>query len=95
MVDDKWEYVLADKGHGREWRRVFRFEASQSTVLWEAFSELAVSAPVTGVRPTPVGIRCEMRAELTFNDRTAVVVLGWWYDRPDDAPRLVTAYPTP
>ena len=78
-----------------EWRRVFRVESSQSAVLWEAFAELAASARVTDVRPTAVGIRCEMRTEPSFNGRTAMVMLGWWYDQIGDAPRLVTAYPTP
>lgn len=87
--------MLSDRGHGPEWRRVFRVKSSQSADLWNAFADLAASAPVTDVRPTEVGIRCEMRAELTFNDRTAMVMLGWWYDRTEDAPRLVTAYPTP
>lgn len=95
VVDDKWEYVLSNRGHGREWRRVFRVEPSQSTALWAAFAELAASSLVTDVRPTAVGIRCEMHAELTFNGRTAMVMLGWWYDQDGDAPRLVTAYPTP
>ena len=95
VVDTKLDYVLSDKGHGSEWRRVFRAEPSQSSALWAALAELATSALVTDSRPTAFGTRCETRAELTFNGRTATVVLGWWYDQPGDRPRLVTAYPTP
>ena len=89
-----WRYVLADDGHGPHWQRVFRVELDQAGELWERFAEIARNAQVSNVRPSGFGIGCAIRAELTFNGRTADVVLGWFYDRPEDAPRLVTAYPT-
>jgi hypothetical protein len=96
VEDDKWHgYILDDDGHGFEWRRVFRIDRSQSDELWRAFADIALTADVTRVRPSRFGIGCATRTELTFNERTANVVLGWWYDRPGDPPRLVTAYPTP
>jgi hypothetical protein len=96
VTDSKWhDYVLADDGHGGEWRRVFRVEKTQSAALWEAIAELARTAPVTQLRSNPDGFGCGIEAELSFNDRTATVRLGWFYDHPDDPPRLVTAYPTP
>ena len=56
---------------------------------------VVIGAPVTDVRASQFGVGCTTRAELTFNRRTAVVVLAWFYDRPADPPRLVTAYPSP
>ncbi len=96
VEEKKWEgYVLADSGHGPEWRQVFRIDAAQSAELWQSITELARRAPVTQVRPSARGIGCGIQAELTFNGRRAVVRLGWFYDHPDAPPRLVTAYPTP
>ncbi len=96
VEEDKWnDYVRADDGHGKEWRRVFRLEPTQSEELWLALADLARTAPISEVRPSRFGVGCGMTAELTFNGRTAVVLLGWYYDRPGDAPRLVTAYPAP
>ncbi len=97
FVDDvKWHgYVLADDGHGPEWRRVFRVDGAQSPELWHAIAELVLSSPVTEIRPSPRGVGCGIAAELTFNGRTTTVRVGWFYDRVDDPPRLVTAFPTP
>ncbi|MBV9167863.1 MAG: hypothetical protein JO321_15540 [Solirubrobacterales bacterium] len=96
MDEIKWlGYVLADEGHGREWRRVFQAEAHQADALWQAIASLAVSAPVTDLRPGSRGMGCAVHAALTFGERTAHVVLAWLYDEPDDRPRLVSAYPSP
>jgi hypothetical protein len=92
----KWHgYVLADDGHGPHWRRVFRVEPTQSAALWQAIVELARTGTVTHLRPNPYGFGCGIQTELTFNGRTATVRLGWFYERPDAPPRLVSAYPTP
>ena len=54
---------------------------------------IAIAEPVTEVRPNRFGFGCGMRTELRFNASSAIVLLGWFYDSPDDAPRLVTTYP--
>ena len=92
----KWHgYVVAEDGHGPHWSRIFRYEAGQAESLREAILLVARDEPVTEVRHGPHGVGCSIRAELTFNGRTAIVLLAWFYDTPDAAPRLVSAYPSP
>ena len=47
------------------------------------------------VTEAPHGVGCQVRVALTLTDRTARVLTIWHYASMTDAPRLVTAYPTP
>lgn len=68
----KWHgYVLADDGHGQEWRRVFRVGRSQADELWQAVARAVLDAPVTEVRTGPRGVGCGIHMILSFNGRTA------------------------
>jgi len=93
---EKWaEWILADRGHGREWARVFLVHPSDSERLWQAIANAVLDAPVAAVRKVAVGVACEVRVELTIDERTATVRSAWHYADIEDAPRLVTAFPTP
>jgi hypothetical protein len=89
------EWILADRGHGREWARVFLVHPSDSEQIWQAVANAVLDAPVSAVRKVAVGVACEVRIELTIDERTATVRSAWHYADTDDAPRLVTAFPTP
>jgi hypothetical protein len=93
---EKWaEWLLADRGHGREWARVFLVRTSDSERIWQATANAVLDAPVSAVRKVAVGVTCEVRVELTIEERTAAVLSAWHYVDIEDAPRLVTAFPTP
>ena len=93
---EKWaEWILADRGHGGEWARVFLVHPSDSEQIWQAIANAVLDAPVSAVRKVAVGVACEVRIELTIEERTATVRSAWHYADTDDAPRLVTAFPTP
>jgi hypothetical protein len=93
---EKWtEWILADRGHGREWARVFRVDAAGSEQIWQALADGVLDAPVSSVRKVALGMTCEVYVELTINERTATVRSAWHYADIEDAPRLVTAFPTP
>lgn len=93
---EKWsEWILADRGHGQEWARVFQVRLDDSEQIWQAIADAVLDAPVSSVRKVALGVTCEVRLELTINARTATVRSAWHYAEPEDAPRLVTAFPTP
>lgn len=93
---EKWAgWILADRGHGGEWARVFMVRPSDSEQLWQAIADAVLDAPVSAVRKVAVGVTCEVRLELTVEERTAAVLSAWHYADTEDAPRLVTAFPTP
>ncbi len=95
-VPEKLAWILGEDGHGREWARVFRIDASDANRLWEAIAHAVLSAPITAVRDVrPHGISCEVRIPLTLNMRSANILTAWHYAHPRDAPRLVTAHPKP
>jgi hypothetical protein len=91
----KWAWILGPHGHGPHWRRVFAIDEPHVERLWTAIAAATISSPVARLRPGPWGVGCDIRPILTFNDRTARVLIAWHYAEPDAAPRLVTAYPTP
>lgn len=96
VADTKWDgYVLAEDGHGPHWRSVFHVDESQSSALWHALVDLASDALVTSIHESEHGTTCGLRIELTFNDRTAPVVVAFHYADRGDRPRLVSAYPVP
>lgn len=95
-TSEKWaEWILADRGHGQEWARVFRIGPADSEQIWRALADAVLGALVSAVRRVAVGVTCEVDVALTINERTATVRSAWHYADTDDAPRLVTAYPTP
>ncbi len=89
------EWILADRGHGGEWARVFLVYPSDSERIWQGLANAVLDAPVAAVRTVAVGVACEVRVELTIEERTATVRSAWHYADIEDAPRLVTAFPTP
>jgi len=95
-VPEKWaEWILADRGHGREWAQVFLVHPSDSEQIWQAIADAVLDAPVSAVMKVAVGVTCEVRVKLTIEGRTATVRSAWHYADKEDAPRLVTAFPTP
>lgn len=89
------EWVLADRGHGREWSRVFHIGPGDSRLLWEAIAAASLGAPIATVRDRGEdGVVCGVEVELEIKGRTAPVAVSWHYERERSAPRLATAYPT-
>ena len=96
-VEEKWaDWILAERGHGPEWSRVFHVDLSQWKRIWEAIAVAVIGASVETVHDTtPNGITCGVTVELTIGDRGAAVRSAWHYADLVAAPRLVTAYPRP
>lgn len=96
VTPEKWtEWILADRGHGDEWARVFQVGPADSEEIWQAIVDAVLDAPVSAVRNVAVGVTCEVHLQLTLKARSAVVRSAWHYADTEDAPRLVTAFPTP
>jgi hypothetical protein len=86
-------WILGERGHGGDWRRVFHVDLEDRGQVWEAIAAAAADARVTTVRDRgPNGIVCGVEVELTIGERTAPVTISWHYEREGAAPRLVTAY---
>jgi hypothetical protein len=96
-VEEKWaSWILAERGHGTEWRRVFHVDASQWERIWEAIATAVIGALIETVRSGLHGsITCGVMLDLTIGNRTAAVSSAWHYAAEGAAPRLVTAYPKP
>ena len=93
---EKWaEWILADRGHGQEWARVFGAGPADAERIWQAIADAVLDAPISAIRSVALGVTCEVRVELTIRERTATVRSAWHYANTEDAPRLVTAFPTP
>lgn len=89
------EWVLAERGHGPEWRRVFEVGVEDSQRVWRAIMTALTQARVASVRDRGAeGVVCGVEVELTIRERTAPVTLSWHYADATAAPRLVTAYIT-
>jgi hypothetical protein len=95
MTPEKLNWILAERGHGQEWARVFRIGPNDAEPLWNAIAQAVLDAPVFRViNRGKYGIVCGVVIQLTFNLRTATVATSWHYASADEAPRPVTAYPT-
>jgi hypothetical protein len=95
-TSEKWtEWILADRGHGQEWARVFRAHRGDLEQIWHAIAVAVLNAPISSVRQVALGVTCEVHVQLTIKGRTATVRSAWYYADNEDAPRLVTAFPTP
>jgi hypothetical protein len=87
------DWILGEKGHGSEWRRVFRIQAEDSDLVWESIAEAVLRSPIREVRGEGIAVTYSVLIELTINDRIATVLSAWHYKDESAAPRLVTAYP--
>jgi hypothetical protein len=93
---DKWEqWILADRGHGWEWTRVFRVGPADLEQIWRAIAEAVLDASISSVRRADTGVSCAVDVVLEINARTAAVRTVWHYADAEAAPRLVTAFPAP
>ncbi|MGH2854661.1 MAG: DUF6883 domain-containing protein [Solirubrobacteraceae bacterium] len=92
---EKWEeWILAERGHGREWARVFHIEPADIERVWRGITEAVLDAPIFKVIDRgPDGIVCGVDMKLTVDTRVATLRTSWHYERAGDAPRLITAYP--
>jgi hypothetical protein len=92
---EKWDrWILAGRGHGWEWARVFWVGPADAEEVWRAIANAVLSAPISSVREvSPHGFSCEVQIVLTINARTAAVRTAWHYADAEAAPRLVTAFP--
>jgi hypothetical protein len=93
----KWAgWILAPRGHGPEWARVFGVGLKDSERVWSAIAAGVLDAPVSAIRDrAPHGVVCGVELTVTINDRTAPIATSWHYTDQEAAPRLVTAYPSP
>jgi hypothetical protein len=95
-VPEKWDqWILAGRGHGWEWARVFRVGPADVEEIWRAIADAVLDAPISSVRKLTVGVSCEVQIVVTINARTAAVRTVWHYADAQAAPRLVTAFPVP
>lgn len=90
---DSW--ILAEQGHGAEWRRVFHVGIEDVERVWAVIVAAVVHARITTVRDRSAeGIVLGVDVELTIGGRSAPVTICWHYATEESAPRLVTAYVT-
>ncbi len=96
-IPEKWEaWILADSGHGPEWAHVLHVESDDWEEAWQALKEAVREAPIQMVRtPEAGGVSCGVVVDLRVGERSARVTSAWHYAAEGEAPRLVTAYPTP
>ncbi len=91
---EKLDWILAEDGHGPEWKRVFRIGEDDAPRLWAAVARTLPDAPIVRVADRePHGVVCGVEIELVIGLRIARARTAWHYERVGDAPRLVTAYP--
>lgn len=92
---EKWvRWILADRGHRREWARVFRVTETDIDLLRRAILDQVLTAHVHKVVDHGQhGVVCGVDVRLTIRARTAIVRTSWHYKDAKAAPRLVTAYP--
>jgi hypothetical protein len=92
---EKWdEWILADRGHGREWAYVFHAGPGDADRVWRAITEAVQETPIASIREIGEGIGCQVDILLTINNRTSKVRSVWHYATPIGRPRLISAFPT-
>lgn len=94
---EKWtRWILASRGHGREWARVLHAQRHDAPAIWLGIAQGVRAAPIYAIRHRGThGVVCGVMVRLALNDRTALVTTSWHYSTATSAPRLVTAYPAP
>jgi hypothetical protein len=92
---EKWRYwILAERGHGPEWAKVFHVDLKDAEKIWAAIANALPHAPIrTIVDHGKDGVVCGVDLELDIRARRATVSTAWHYEQSDAPPRLVTAYP--
>ena len=91
---EKWaDWILAERGHGDEWTKVFRVGPEDADRLFGAIRAAIVDAPIASVHPLKHGVSCRVEVILNFKEREAGIRTIWHYADERSAPRLVTAYP--
>jgi hypothetical protein len=89
------DWVLAARGHGREWNRVFHVDIEDADLVWGAIAESVPAATITELRGEGDDAGYGVQLELAINGRIAPVLTAWHYAHEAASPRLVTAYPKP
>lgn len=90
------EWVLAPRGHGREWQQVFGVGPGDRERVWQALALAARASVIVEVRDRgTLGFVCGIRERVTIGERSAIVTMSWHYEDFSAAPRLATAYPSP
>jgi hypothetical protein len=91
----KWRHwILAERGHGREWARVLHAGPHDAAELWLEIAHEILSARISLIRDGGNhGIACEALVTIGLNGRSVRTVTSWHYIDGNPAPRLVTAYP--
>lgn len=93
---EKWDqWILADRGHGAEWARVFLVTVTSTDQVQQAIADAVSNATISSVRRADTGVSCAVYIALTIGARTALVRSVWHYADAQAAPRLVTAFPVP
>ncbi len=93
---EKLNWMLAAHGHGPEWAQVFHISSDDAQRAWSAIAQTVPGVPIASIRDAgSYGVSCEVRIVLVIGIRTAPVLSAWHYAQQGDAPRLVTAFPTP
>jgi hypothetical protein len=93
----KWQqWILAERGHGREWARVLHATPQDAAALWLEIARGILTASISLIRDREGhGIACEALLTISLNGRRVRILTSWHYIDGNSAPRLVTAYPRP
>lgn len=90
------EWILAPRGHGLEWNRVFDVGPRDRERVWQALASAATYAVIAEVRDHGEdGVVCGIRERVKIRMRSAKVTMSWHYEDSTAPPRLITAYPSP
>ena len=73
-------WILAERGHGPEWKRVFHVGVEDSRRVWRAITMAVAQGRVATVRDRGAeGVVCGVEVELMIGERTAPVTLSRHY----------------
>lgn len=65
---EKWvDWILAERGHGPEWKRVLQIEADEWEIAWNALKEAVRESTAETVRALEAGgVSCGITLELNI-----------------------------